>query len=327
MHSRSVTVRAHSAPLRTTFAISRGQKTKAETVRVEIRQVNAVGRGECVPYPRYRESVESVMGQIEAMRPALETGLDKVYLQTAMPAGAARCAIDCALWDLEAKMTGIPVWKRAGLATPNPVETAETVSLASPGEMADAASRVSGSLLKLKLGSGSDLACVEAVHRARPMARLILDGNEGIAADQLPGLCEAAADLGVVLIEQPLPSARDSKLQKSRYRIPICADESAHASADISELVPFYDSVNIKLDKAGGFTEALKMIAAARQAKMSVMMGCMVAGSLSMAPAVLLAQLADYADLDGPLWLAEDIENGLKYKGGWIEPPSTELWG
>lgn len=327
MPKRRVSVRAHSAPLRSAFTISRGSKTEAITVQVEITENNVSGRGESVPYSRYGESLESVMGQIEAIRLQLEAGLDKHALQSSLPNGAARCAVDCALWDLEAKLTGIPVWKRAGLTAPKPVETAETVSLDTPTAMAKAAKAVKGSLLKLKLGPDLGVDRIQAVHEARPDARLILDANEGLAISALDTIAAQSMELGVTLLEQPLPATDDAKLQKGRYAIPLCADESVHTSADIERVVPFYDSVNIKLDKAGGFTEALKMLRVGRNNGMGVMIGCMVAGSLSMAPAVLLAAVADYADLDGPLWLETDCDHGLIYKTGWIDPPLPSLWG
>jgi L-alanine-DL-glutamate epimerase-like enolase superfamily enzyme len=261
-----------------------------------------------------------VRGQVEA-------GLDRPGLQAALPAGAARCALDCALWDLEAKQTGKPVWQLAGLPEPRPVETAVTISLDTPDAMAEAAKAAPSQLLKLKLGGPDDLDRLKAVHAARPDARLILDGNEGLAADTYPALARAAARLGTVLIEQPFPAGRDDALLKRPGPVAVCADESAHTSADIQMLAKSYDAVNVKLDKAGGLTEALAMVRAARQSGMGVMVGCMVAGSLSMAPAVLLAGIADAADVDGPLWLADDIADGLVFNGGKVSPPSAALWG
>jgi L-alanine-DL-glutamate epimerase-like enolase superfamily enzyme len=316
-----------SWPLRAAFAISRGAKTSAETVRVRLSDGENAGRGESVPYARYGETVESVIAAIESLRGRIEAGIGLYELQSALPAGAARCAVDCALWDLEAKQAGQPVWQRAGLPAPRPVETAVTISLADPAAMAEAAKTAPGRLLKLKLGGPEDIERIKAVHLARPDARLIVDGNEGLSPEAYPGLVMAAAKLGVALIEQPFPAGKDSTLLKRPGPVAVCADESAHTSADIQTLARAYDAVNVKLDKAGGFTEALAMVRAARQSGMGVMVGCMVASSLSMAPAVLLAGLADAADLDGPLWLEADIADGLTYTDGIVSPPSASLWG
>ncbi len=316
-----------SSPLRSAFAISRGAKTQSETMRVRISDGDNAGRGECVPYARYGETPESVLAALESVRAEVEAGMDLLALQSALPAGAARCAIDCALWDLQAKRTGKPVWQLAGLPAPKPFETAITVSLAEPAAMVDAAKAAPGKLLKLKLGGTEDLARIEAVHAARPDARLILDANEGLAPDTFPAIALSAARLGVVLIEQPFPAGKDAALIGRPGPVAVCADESAHTSADIQTLAKSYDAVNVKLDKTGGFTEALAMVRAARQSGMGVMIGCMVASSLSMAPAALLASLADAADLDGPLWLEEDIADGLMFREGIISPPSAALWG
>ena len=316
-----------SSPLNAAFAISRGAKTSAETVRVTISGAGHTGRGEAVPYGRYGETVESVLAEIEAARGEIEAGISLGALQALMKPGAARCAGDCALWDLEAKKTGQPVWQLAGLPEPRPVETAVTISLDTPEAMAAAAKAAPGKLLKLKLGGAGDLDRIRAVHSARLDARLIADANEGLTEGELSSLAKAATRLGVVLIEQPFPAGKDEALMRRPGAIAICADESAHTRADIQSLARSYDAVNIKLDKAGGFTEALAMVRAARQAGMGVMVGCMVAGSLSMAPAVLLAQLADAADLDGPLWLARDIEGGLTYTDGMVAAPERGLWG
>ncbi len=322
-----LSIRPHIAALAHTFAISRGAKTRAHTVIVELHDNGYIGRGECVPYSRYKESVESVMAEIEAIRQTLEAGLEISQLQTLLPAGAARCAVDCALWDLKAKQAGTAVWKLAGLSAPKPVETAVTVSLDTPDKMGLAASKIASNLLKLKLGGHDDMARLQAVHEARPDARLIIDGNEGLVPANFPAFAQIAATSGVVLIEQPFPDGDDEALEGLGTTLSVCADESAHTAADIPTLAKRYDAVNIKLDKTGGLTEALKMVKAARAHKMQVMIGCMVAGSLSMAPAVLLAGLADFVDLDGPLWLAEDIADGLTYKDGFVSPPSRVLWG
>lgn len=285
------------------------------------------GRGECVPYARYDETVESVMGQIQSISASLSKGMDRAELQNALPPGAARCAVDCAFWDLEAKLSGTPVWQLAGLPEPTSLPTAVTISLAAPEDMATAARDAESTLLKLKLGGREDLDRVRAVHEARPDAKLILDGNEGVDAGLFPEITKAAAQLGVALIEQPFPAGDDSYLLKRPADVAICADESMHVATDIQDLARLYDVVNIKLDKAGGFTEALAATREAKAAGMGVMIGCMVAGSLSMAPAVLLGTLADAVDLDGPLWLAEDIEHGLAYEKGKVSPPDAALWG
>ena len=316
-----------SSPLRAAFAISRGAKTQAETVRVQVSDSTSTGRGEGVPYARYGETVDSVIAALESVRGQVEAGMDLAALQLALPAGAARCALDCALWDLQAKRAGRPVWQLAGLPEPKPLETALTISLADPAAMAEAAKRAPGRLLKLKLGGPEDLDRLTAVHLARPDARLILDANEGLAPDAYPAIAAAAAKIGVVLIEQPFPAGKDDALINRHGPVAVCADESAHTSGDIQTLARAYDAVNVKLDKAGGLTEALAMVRAARQSGMGVMVGCMVAGSLSMAPAVLLAGLAHAADVDGPLWLEADIEDGLAFTDGMVSPPSTALWG
>ena len=327
MGNRNLEISAISSPLKRAFTISRGAKTSAETVRVTLTENSVTGRGECVPYARYGETIASVTAAIEAARPAIESGLTREDLQSLMPAGAARCAVDCALWDLEAKLSGTPVWQLAGLPEPKPVETAVTVSLDTPEAMAAAAKATQGRLLKLKLGGPDDLARIEAVHTARPDARLIVDANEGLSADQLPAISKAAAQLGVVLIEQPFPAGADDALLQRPGPVAICADESAHTRTELQDLARRYDAVNIKLDKTGGLTEALATAREARAAGLGIMVGCMVAGSISMAPAVLLAGLADIADVDGPLWLSDDVPHGLAYSDGSVSPPAPELWG
>ncbi|KCZ52737.1 N-acetyl-D-Glu racemase DgcA [Hyphomonas pacifica] len=327
MAQRTLEITHVSSNLNRAFTISRGAKTSAETLRVELREGSAIGRGECVPYPRYGETLPGVQAALEEMKPRIEAGMTREELNAAMPAGAARCALDCALWDLEAKLTGTPVWQLAGLPEPKPVETAVTVSMDTPDAMGDAAKSTPGALLKLKLGDPEDLARIEAVHKARPEARLIVDANEGLLPDQFPQIVKRAASLGVVLIEQPFPAGKDDSLLRRPGPIAVCADESAHTSAEIQHLSRRYDAVNVKLDKTGGLTEAIRMVKAARASGMGVMIGCMVASSLSMAPAMLLASLADAVDLDGPIWLVEDIENGLVYSEGTVNPPTPELWG
>lgn len=316
-----------SSPLKTPFAISRGLKTSAETVRVILQNGDQIGRGECVPYARYGETVQSVMSAIEGLKNEIESGLSRAELQHRLPAGAARCALDCAMWDLEAKQTSIPVWQQAGLPEPEPLRCTMSLSLDTPEAMADAASETPATLLKLKLGGPEDLDRICAVHAARPDADLIVDGNEGLAPAEFASLANAASDLGVRLIEQPFPVGQDFNLKTGTYPLLICADESVHTRADIAKLADRYTAVNIKLDKAGGLTEAIAMAKIAQDLGLKIMVGCMVGGSLSMAPALLLAGVADYVDLDGPLWLKHDIANGLHYDGGRVFPALPDLWG
>lgn len=327
MAKRTLEIAEISTPLKKAFTISRGAKTSAETISVTIREDDATGRGECVPYARYGETMSGVRAAIERVRSQIEAGTSRQELQSLLPAGAARCALDCALWDLEAKQSGKPVWQLAGLPEPTPIETAVTVSLDAPEAMAESAKATQGRLLKLKLGGPEDLDRIEAVHAARPDARLIVDGNEGLLPDQFPYIARQAARLGVVMIEQPFAADHDDALLRRPGPVAVCADESAHTSAGVQDLAKRYDAINVKLDKTGGLTEAIATVRAARACGLGVMVGCMVAGSLSMAPAILLAQLADAADLDGPIWLEEDLADGLSYADGQVSPPSPALWG
>lgn len=323
----SLKITAVSSPLNAAFAISRGSKTSAETVQVELSDNGQIGRGECVPYGRYGETIESVTDQIISTNNFIKSGGSRQDLQQELPPGAARCAIDCAMWDLESKQRKTPVWKLAGLPKPTPVPTTMTLSLGEPENMAAAAKATQAKILKLKLGGPEDLTRMEAVHRARPDARLIVDGNEGLDPGEFPALAKAAGNLGTILIEQPFPADNDDLLLRRAIGVAVCADESVHTFDDIQLLARKYDAVNIKLDKAGGLTEALRMVDEARRCGLGIMIGCMVAGSLSMAPAVLLGGLADLIDLDGPLWLAKDVEHALRYKDGMVSPPMRKLWG
>ncbi|MCW0183341.1 N-acetyl-D-Glu racemase DgcA [Zavarzinia sp.] len=324
----NLSVSVESWPIRGVFRISRGAKTEAEVVVVSIESGGFRGRGECVPYRRYGETLESVVATLEALRPHLAQGVGRGDLSSLMPAGAARNAIDCALWDLEAKRAGTSVAALAGLAPPRPVLTAYTLSLDDAGAMADAARAADKPLLKLKLGGdGADLDRVAAVHAAVPGARLIVDANEAWAAADVLPLARALAGLGVVLIEQPLPAGADEALQGIDCPIPLCADESCHTAADLPRLVGLYSHVNVKLDKTGGLTEALVLADAARALGLGLMVGCMVGTSLAMAPALLLAGRADFVDLDGPLLLDRDREPALAFEGAMIQPPSPALWG
>ncbi len=323
---------ADSRPIAGSFTISRGAKTEAVVVVAELGDGKARGRGECVPYARYGESVESVMTQIKAIEPLLAAGLDRRGLQAAMPPGAARNALDCAFWDLEAKRSGRPVHELAGLPAPHALTTAFTISLGAPAAMAEATAKAaSRALLKVKLGGngdhGGDGARIAAVRAAAPRATLIVDANEGWDEHNLGANLAACAAAGVVLVEQPLPDGRDQMLAHIKRPIPICADESAHDRASLPGLAGKYDAVNIKLDKAGGLTEALAMAGEAERAGLAIMAGCMVATSLAMAPAMLLAQTARYVDLDGPLLLAKDRPAGLRYEGSLVYPPVAALWG
>jgi L-alanine-DL-glutamate epimerase-like enolase superfamily enzyme len=297
-------------------------------VVAELGDGKALGRGECVPYARYGETVEGVVAAIEGLRPRLQAGLRREELQSTVPAGAARNALDCALWDLEAKRTGRRVHELAGLPSPGPLTTAFTISLGTPEAMAEAARKVAHrALLKVKLGAASDPARIAAVRAAAPNATLTVDANEGWTEENLEENVAACAQALVALIEQPLPEGRDDALAHTRRPIAICADESAHARDSLAALAGKYDAVNIKLDKTGGLTEALAMLREARASNLAVMAGCMVATSLGMAPAILLAQSAQFVDLDGPLLLARDREPGLVYRESQVLPPQPELWG
>jgi L-alanine-DL-glutamate epimerase-like enolase superfamily enzyme len=317
-------------PIAGSFTISRGAKTEAVVVMAELSDGRVRGRGECVPYARYGESVESVHAAIEGLRPQLAAGLSRTALQQAMPAGAARNALDCAFWDLEAKRSGRPVHALANLPAPRALTTAFTISLDTPEAMAAAAAKSAGRpLLKIKLGGsdGKDGARVAAVRTAAPQASLIIDANEGWQTRDLEANLITCAHAGVLLVEQPLPEAHDEALAAIARPVPICADESAHDRRSLAALTGKYDAVNIKLDKAGGLTEALAMAREAERQGLAIMAGCMVATSLAMAPAMLVAQTARYVDLDGPLLLAKDRADGLTYRGSLIEPPRPTLWG
>jgi L-alanine-DL-glutamate epimerase-like enolase superfamily enzyme len=324
----SLSVRIERWPIAGAFTISRGAKTEAAVVVAELSDGRHRGRGECVPYARYGETVEGVAQAIKAMAAQAAHGLDRAALQQAMPPGAARNALDCALWDLSAKQASKPAHVLAGLPPPKPLVSAYTLSLAEPATMAAAAEAASDRpLLKVKLGAAGDAHRINAVRRAAPKAQLIVDANEGWTPDILAANVAACADAGVTLIEQPLPADRDDALARLARPVPICADESAHARASLPALVGKYDAVNIKLDKTGGLTEALSMADEAEQLGLTLMVGCMVATSLAMAPAMLVAQRARLTDLDGPLLLARDRDNGLRYEGSLVHPPTARLWG
>ena len=321
-------VRDERWPLAHAFTISRGSKTEAHVVIVELSQRGLQGRGECVPYARYAETVDSVIAQIEAVRPALEVGVSKRDLLDLLAPGAARNAVDCALWDLEAKLTGVPAFIRAGLVGLEAAETCYTISLGTPEHMAEQARAAAGRpLLKLKIGGPDDLTCVEAVRVAHPTARLVVDANEGLSFDALRRMAPDLARLDVKLVEQPMKASEDEALLGYDCPVLLCADESLHAPGDLARCARLYGCVNIKLDKTGGLTEALRLTAEARALGLEIMAGCMVATSLSMAPAMLIAQGAAFVDLDGPLLLAHDRAPGLTFEGSIIYPPQPELWG
>jgi L-Ala-D/L-Glu epimerase len=311
-------------PLARPFTISRGSRTEARVLTVSVEAGGVLGRGECVPYARYGETPESVAAQVAA----LPRDLDRAALQALLPPGAARNAVDCALWDLEAKAGGRRVWQLAGLPEPGPVVTAFTLSLDTPEAMrAQAAENAARPLLKVKLGGAGDLARIEAVRAGAPRARIVVDANEGWTPDTYAGLASALVRLGVAMVEQPLPAGEDAALATMARPLPVCADESCHDRASLPALAGKYDMVNIKLDKTGGLTEALALRDAARVAGYGVMVGCMVGTSLAMAPAVLLAQGAGVADLDGPLLLAADRPHPLVYDERGVHPATPELWG
>ena len=323
-----LSVRIERWPLAGVFAISRGSKTEAVVVVAELSDGTHRGRGESVPYERYGETPDGIVAAIEAVRPVLRRGLDRGALQRAMPAGAARNALDCAYWDVNAKQAGRRVHELAGLGAPGPLTTAYTISLGSAAAMAAAAEQAAWRpLLKVKLGGDDDAARIAAVRRAAPRVQLIVDANEGWNPDNFEANLAACVDAGVTLIEQPLPEGRDEALARIKRPIPVCADESVHDRASLDALTGKYDAVNIKLDKAGGLTEALALAAEAERRGFAVMVGCMVATSLAMAPAMLVAQRARWVDLDGPLLLASDRADGLRYEGSLVYPPDPVLWG
>jgi L-alanine-DL-glutamate epimerase-like enolase superfamily enzyme len=326
--ARRLTARAERWPLAAAFVIARGAKTEAEVVVVEIADGGRRGRGEAVPYARYDETVEGVLAQVEGLAAAIADGLTREALQSALPPGAARNALDCALWDLAAKQAGRRAWELIGRARLDPVKTCFTLSLGSPEAMAEAARANSRRpMLKLKIGAADDLDAVAAVRAAAPRSRLIVDANEGLRFADLARVTAELARLEVQLLEQPLPAADDEALEGFASPVPLCADESLHTRAELAACARRYGLVNIKLDKAGGLTEALALAEAARAMGLGIMVGSMVATSLAVAPALILAQGAAVADLDGPLLMARDREPGLAITGSLIEPPSPALWG
>lgn len=325
---RDLFVRAERFPLAAAFTISRGTKTEAAVLTCTIRDGANAGHGECVPYARYGETLENVTEQIEAARSAIENGASREELLSIMKPGAARNAVDCALWDLEAKSGAGPVTERIGVATAKPLITAYTISLGEPEQMGAAArENAHRPVLKVKVGTEDDVSRIAAVAEAAPNARIILDANEGWTEDNIRKHLLAAARYRVAVVEQPLPAGRDEILRNIPHPVPVCADESVHTVEGLEQLLGLYDAINIKLDKTGGLTGALTLHQRARELGFGIMVGCMVGTSLAMAPAVLLAQDADFVDLDGPLLLAKDREEPLTYEGSLVYPPSPALWG
>lgn len=328
MTKRSLSALQESWPIRGSFRISRGAKTVADVVVVSITEDGVTGRGECVPYPRYGESCLTVLGEITAARAAISHGASRNDLLTLLPAGAARNAIDCALWDLEAKLTGKSISELAGISQPGPLITAYTLSLDTPEKMGQAAAKhAHRPLIKLKLAGDLDVERVAAVRNAAPKSRLIVDANEAWTLTMVEEYFPKMADLGVELIEQPLPAGQDQPLGELVRPVPICADESCHDTATLDQVAALYDYINIKLDKTGGLTEALLLAEAARDFGLGVMVGCMLGTSLGMAPAMMLGGFARFVDLDGPLLLDKDRDNGIHFDESVMHPPSRDLWG
>ena len=311
-------------PLAQVFTISRGSRTETKVLTVTVTDGDMRGMGECVPYARYDETLESVEAQILG----LPGDIDREKLADLLPAGAARNAVDCALWDLECKRAGKRAWDLAGLPVPGPEITAYTLSLAAPEEMrAQAAKNAHRPLLKIKLGTPDDMPRLEAVRAGAPDAKIIIDANEGWSAEVYADLAPHLVRLGVALVEQPLPAGEDDALIGMDRPVPVCADESCHDRASLPKLKGKYDVVNIKLDKTGGLTEALALREAALAEGYDIMVGCMVGSSLAMAPAVMVAQGALITDLDGPLLLARDRATPLIFDEKGVYPPAPELWG
>ena len=326
--STALAARIERWPIAGSFAISRGAKTEAVTVVAQVARDGHIGHGQCVPYPRYGETPEETLAALLSMQDPLGRGLDRQALQTAMPSGAARNALDCALLDIEAKISGRRIWELLGRPAPRACTTAYTISLGSPEAMAAATAKAAHRpLLKIKLGGDGDGERIAAVRQSAPESELIVDANEAWRPENLEKNLADCAKAGVTLVEQPLPAGQDEALARIRRPLAVCADESVHDRVSLEGLRDRYDAVNIKLDKTGGLTEALAMADAAHAHGFEIMIGCMVATSLAMAPAMLLTQQARYVDLDGPLLLARDRDDALRYDGSQIYPPEPALWG
>jgi L-Ala-D/L-Glu epimerase len=325
---RTVAARSERWSLVAPFRISRGVKTAADVIKVEVTQGGRVGRGEAVPYARYGETIDSVLAQIRDASRRLEQGLPREELASSLPPGAARNAIDCALWDLEARLRGRNVSDLLGQPPLQPVVSALTISLDTPQAMGQAAAALpDAEVLKVKVDEASPAECLAAVRAAAPSARLIVDPNESWTIETLAAMQPVLRDLRVDLIEQPLPAGADASLEGFACCAPICADESVHVAADLPGLAGRYQFINIKLDKAGGLTGALELLASARSQGFGVMVGCMVSTSLSIAPAFHVARHADFVDLDGPTWIANDYPGGARQHGARLHPPSGSVWG
>ncbi|MEY3081685.1 MAG: hypothetical protein RJA94_1670 [Pseudomonadota bacterium] len=323
-----LTIAEERWPIAGSFTISRGSKTEAHVVTVTLEDGGHTGRGECVPYPRYEETVPQVIAALQSARSRIEAGITRDAIDPILTPHAARNALDCALWDLAAKKAGVPAWQLAGLAEPKPAVTAYTLSLDTPEAMGEAAGKASGRpLLKLKLGREGDVERLKLIRRNAPHSRLIVDANEGWTADSLAAMLAACADAGVELVEQPLPAGNDEALRAVSRAVTVCADESAHGLDSLDLLVGKYDAINIKLDKTGGLTPAIALAHAARERDLRIMVGCMLATSLAMAPAFLLAPFAEVIDLDGPLLLKEDRSPAIRFDGSLMHPAPTDLWG
>ncbi|MEM1299628.1 MAG: N-acetyl-D-Glu racemase DgcA [Pseudomonadota bacterium] len=322
-------VREDVFPIAGGFTISRGTRTESRVVTVELERDGVRGWAECYPYARYNETVESVIAEIQGQAGALAEGMDRIALQDTMRPGAARNGLDCAFWDWEAKSAGETAWELAGLAEPTPVITAFTLSLEDPDVMRDKArANAHRPLLKIKLGGSGDIERLRAVREGAPDAKIIVDANEGWDASTYAEIAPVVLELGVAMVEQPLPTSDDGPLAGMDRPLPVCADEACHDRASLPAIAGKYDMINIKLDKTGGLTEALALKAAAEAEGLKIMVGCMIGSSLGMAPAVLVAQGCEVVDLDGPLLLAEDRANGLTYDAaGVVHPPAANLWG
>ncbi|MCP1470237.1 L-alanine-DL-glutamate epimerase-like enolase superfamily enzyme [Sphingobium sp. OAS761] len=326
---RTLTAAGETFPLATPFRISRGVKTVADVVTVSLEEGGIVGRGECVPYPRYGESIASSITQIETARAAIEAGAGRRDLLDILPAGAARNALDCALWDLELRLAGSDIAAALGLGSPlRPMATALTVGLDTPDAMARAATRLAGvPLIKVKVDRADPAAQLQAVRAAAPAPRMIVDPNESWTMAEVEGLQGLMAQLRIDLLEQPLPAKEDRELASFRSVVPIAADESVHVAQDLDDLPDGYGVVNIKLDKAGGLTAALELALAARARGLGIMTGCMICSSLSIAPAWVIAADSMFVDLDGPLWLSRDRAGGVTGADGYLHPPTQGFWG
>jgi L-alanine-DL-glutamate epimerase-like enolase superfamily enzyme len=325
---RELSIKHRSFPLRAPFRISRGVKHAAEVVTVDLHQAGRTGRGESVPYARYGESVASVIDAMEALRAELAAGMGRDELQRRLPPGAARNALDTALWDLESQLSCVPVWAQLACPPRSPLVTALTIGIDTPGQMAEAAARIAGAgLIKIKVDADDPAARIEAVRRAAPLAHLIVDPNESWNIEILRDMQPALEQAGVDLLEQPLPADADDALLDFSSRIPICADEACHVTLDLPRLRGRYQAVNIKLDKTGGLTEAWRLLRAARADGFKIMVGCMVCSSVGIAPALEIAREAAFVDLDGPLWLKNDHPGGVSLQGGLLIPPPSGFWG